>query len=508
MVLFGNITGLIARHDKAKLKILNEEASTENAILIALTESHLTEFHLDSETQLNGYTCYRTDRASGRKKGGVITYVQNSFSAYVEVLAVGSNSYVEYHMLYIKQLALVVITLYRPPECPSDLFISSLEEIKIKLETISTCLPNIIFTGDFNFPTVDWNSESVIVGGAGYRLQAESLIQFARNLCLQQFIEIPTREENILDLFFTNNEDIVQEYDVTPWKASDHRLITVKTSIMKYPVEKSLAHRKGTGFNVLNLFSSRTDWPAIKNELSQVCWHPFDGDPQPVALYEEILQVCLNICARHSPKRRLNIKTNDIPRDRRILMRKRASVRKKLKTTKTENNKRLIEARLEMIDQKLKDSVLQQQQLAEMTAVEAIKTNPKYFYTFVKSQSKLKTDVMALTSADGNLESEPHKLCELFSQQFARVFSTPIRAKIIDDPESFFTCGMLDQRELGEVQFTELDILTAIRTIRPTAASGPNELPAILLKKCGSELAMPLRMLFNRSFQRELYLNL
>ena len=137
-------------------------------------------------------------------------------SASVEVLAAGSNTYVEYHMLYIKQLTLVVITLYRPPECPSNQFTSSLQDIRVKLDAVSTYMPNIVFTGNFNFPTIDWNSERVIGGGTEYRLQAETLMEFARDFCLQQFIDIPTQEESILDLFFTNNEDIVQEYDVSP----------------------------------------------------------------------------------------------------------------------------------------------------------------------------------------------------------------------------------------------------------------------------------------------------
>ena len=67
-VMFGNVAGLVTRCDKTKLKILHEEATTENAIVIALTESHLTEYHLDSEINLDGYICYRTDRATGRKK--------------------------------------------------------------------------------------------------------------------------------------------------------------------------------------------------------------------------------------------------------------------------------------------------------------------------------------------------------------------------------------------------------------------------------------------------------
>ena len=361
---------------------------------------------MNSEIIIYGYALYRTDRAANRKKGGVITYVHNTYSASVEVLAAGSNAYAEYHMLYIKQLSLVVINLYRPPECPGNLFTSSLQDIRTKLNAVSTHMPNVIVMGDFNFPTIDWNTERVIGRGAEYRLQAETLMEFSKDFCLQQYISTHTREDSILDLFFTNKEDIVQEYDLSPWKLSDHRLITIKTTVMKYQVDESQTEKQSTGFNRLNLFSPRTNWTAIKKELSQVCWHSFEGNQHPVCLYERIMQVCLEVCSLYSPKRRVDKLKNTIPRDRRVMMRKRAA-RKRLKLVKSQYNKRLMEERLERMEQELNDSVLREQELAEKTAVEAIKTSPKYFYTFVRNKSKLKTDIITLTGADGNLPSDP-----------------------------------------------------------------------------------------------------
>ena len=63
--MFSNIAGLVTRGDKTKLKMLQEEAVTVNAILIALSESHLTENHLNSEIIIDGYALYRNDRAAG-----------------------------------------------------------------------------------------------------------------------------------------------------------------------------------------------------------------------------------------------------------------------------------------------------------------------------------------------------------------------------------------------------------------------------------------------------------
>ena len=159
-----------------------------------------------------------------------------------------------------------------------------------------------------------------------------------------------------------------------------------------------------------------------------------------------------------------------------------------------------MEARLDRIDQELRDSVLRQQHMEEKTAVDAIKTNPKYFYTFARNKSKLKADIMALTGADGNLESDPPTLCELFSQHFARVFSTPMRTKVINEPDTFFGREEEDLEELCVLPFTQADTLAAIQTIRTTAAPGPDEFPAILLKNCDSELAKPLQILYSSSF--------
>lgn len=94
---------------------------------------------------------------------------------------------------------------------------------------------------------------------------------------------------------------------------------------------------------------------------------------------------------------------------------------------------------------------------------------------------------------------KPPKFCEVFNQQFAGVFDKPLAINI-NDPDSFSSSGMSEHQELNETQFTEEDIVAAIKTIRPTAAAGPDEFPAILLISCYNEFTKPLQM-FNRSFQ-------
>ena len=97
-----------------------------------------------------------TDRSIGRNKGGVITYIKATEAVNAEQLIPKSNSYVEYQLIHMKKRNIVIINVYRPPECPTEKFSSPLNKFRTKLIEIGNSMPNIIFTGDLNFPIIDW----------------------------------------------------------------------------------------------------------------------------------------------------------------------------------------------------------------------------------------------------------------------------------------------------------------------------------------------------------------
>ena len=95
--------------------------------------------------------------------------------------------------------------MYRPPDSPPEKFINPLSELRTKLIGIGNPMPNIIFSGDLNFPTIDWQMETADGGTHENQVQANVFLQFAPEQCLQQYIEEPTRKNNILYVFLTNN---------------------------------------------------------------------------------------------------------------------------------------------------------------------------------------------------------------------------------------------------------------------------------------------------------------
>ena len=106
----------------------------------------------------------------------------------------------------------------------------------IKRKTLPT--PNVLLTGDFNFPQINWSSETV--KGAGRSSEetrgTKLLCDLMDEQCLSQIVEQPTRGENILNLVSVNNCDLVYNYEVRDVGLSAHKMILLS---LVWPVASS-----------------------------------------------------------------------------------------------------------------------------------------------------------------------------------------------------------------------------------------------------------------------------
>ena len=156
--IYANIRGLFPSCNKSKIPYLQDLAHVSNAPFILLTESHLNPQIMDAEIQIKNYTLYRSDRLN-RSHGGVCTYIRNDLAA--EVILQDSNSYCDTLALKVLQLDLILINVYRPPGCPNELFLQTIETLKQMLKNIEEhnhSSPNILIFGDFNFPEIKWEN--------------------------------------------------------------------------------------------------------------------------------------------------------------------------------------------------------------------------------------------------------------------------------------------------------------------------------------------------------------
>lgn len=322
-----NVAGLIPYKEKGKLQLLAELAAVEKAAIILLTESHLSDHIRDAEIWIPNYVAFRTDRLSHRKKGGVITYIDERLARKTMILYSESNAYTEAQVLHLCAINMIVVNAYRPPECPNDKFMDQLTNINSIINALPTPTPSVLFSGDLNFPRIDWDSHTVYGGTSQMRAQADALLTLANEQFLTQIIRSPTRENNILDIVMTNNMDLPRDYSVNKTNLSDHNMIILDTNITLEANNRTLCIQRLSGFSSLNFRSNSVSWLDVKAALSRVCWGQM-VNYQPKDQYNFLIGKCLEVSKKYVLEKRAPPK-NDIPRDRKILMRRKLKLRKK-----------------------------------------------------------------------------------------------------------------------------------------------------------------------------------
>ena len=113
----------------------------------------------------------------------------------------------------------------------------------------------IVCGGDFNFPDWDWNT-ATIKQNATYPRLHQFFIDTIADTCLEQMVNSPTRKNNILDLFLTNNPGLVPRIEVLPG-ISDHDAVFMELmlSVPKQHHPSRLVH-----------VFKRADWDQLKTD--------------------------------------------------------------------------------------------------------------------------------------------------------------------------------------------------------------------------------------------------
>ena len=179
-------------------------------------------------------------RSKRGRDSGVALYVRDDQAIFSEVVFTYSNRVIEAIGLQLKSLNLLLVVLYRQPDdrernhrSTSKEFGHFLGELDEFLASQSPPAPDIVVMGDFNLPHGDWSggeSTQGATGDEGDMVRALNELTFSHFLVQQ--VECPTHKDGgMLDLIFTNNGDLIHNFNVLPSPKSDHFLIEVSAYI-------------------------------------------------------------------------------------------------------------------------------------------------------------------------------------------------------------------------------------------------------------------------------------
>ena len=145
----------------------------------------------------------------------------------------------------------------------------------------------------------------------------------------------------------------------------------------------------------------------------------------PTEMLNLILEKCRFLAQTFAPVRHRSKKGSFIPRHRRVLMRKRTKVRKQFIAQQNPVKKEALKTKLSAIELQLQESYRAQEHDEENKAIDKIKSNSKYFFSYAKRKSKIRAPVGPLKDQTGNMVSTPEGMAQILSEQYESAFSNP-----------------------------------------------------------------------------------
>ena len=408
-VLYTNTDGLLNKKDE--LLILIEDYQPE---IIAITETipkNVKDFVL-CEYKVDNYDIFHNDNPSR----GVALYFHKSINAQ-ECTKLNKGNFKEAIFCQFdtrEKERCLVGCIYKSPNSTEE-NIQNLYYI-FKNNDFGT-FDKICIMGDFNFPNILWN-------GCQTPPKEEEFVDATRDAYLEQMVIRPTRNRdgqnsNILDLVFVNEASIISDIDHTsPIGKSDHQVLRFSLYVNIQSGDNSASARnynlKRGDFDKMRRYFADQDWIHLQTLDVEHCWQDI-RDKVHKSMEENI------------PKMGKRTKNKKYSKTYWMSYELRKSVKKKYRLFK-----RYLESGRHKKGQKYREYVEERNKCARQTKkerknherdiAEKCKQNPKMFWKYINSRTKINTGIGPLKDKDGKIACDDKNKAEILNSYFSSVF--------------------------------------------------------------------------------------
>lgn len=469
--------------------------------LYAFTETWLTTATLSSQIFGPEYEVFRGDRTAynscKESGGGVLLAVRTHLKPrqlFPPNCTVPEQIWVA---VPLASSTLFVCVIYIPPKFDNekplfDQHRHSLTWIVSKMNFNDS----IMIIGDFNFPAIRWTRTPTnklfpnLALTPTNKLKYDLLDDYS-TANLIQLNDLCNNSNNVLDLCFTSSDGPIS-YTLLPAplplvKDVRHHLpflvsISCTTFTFRNITSQSFLDYRNGNYDGMNAFLTNINWNLLLTNL----------DANTAAdTWTSIMSHAINIFIPRKQRQPPKHPPWSTHRLQNLKSRKRAALRKYAKHP-TDRWKNRYGAR------NRKYSILNKQLfLRHQNHIQSrLKRDPKQFWNHVNEQRK-ETGLPTAMILDDEEATTTESICDLFRRQFSSVFTD----ETLEEAQIARAASNVPLRPpIGpHPTISPESIRRACVTMKGSISSGPDGIPALVLKKCCEALAEPLAQLFNTS---------
>ena len=333
---------------------------------------------------------------------------------------------------------------------------------------------NLWIAGDFNLPQVDWINGKILSGNPNAKASSAT-IDLANDLFLTQIVDMPTRKNNILDLFFTTNPTLINSCRTSPplSEDADHDIVLVD-------LDTKPAIPKDADKTIKYLYN-KADWESIRTKLGsyklpqasvQEKWNDFENTLK--SLMNKFIPTKASSPPKHKPW---------ITREVKTLLHRRDRLYKKWK--KTEHEKDHCKYKKE---RNRCQNLIRKSHMEYTEDIFNKDTASSKFWAYIKQKRKDSCSVAPLRDK-GVLISDSLGKANILNRQYCSVFNKDNRG---NEP----TKDGSRVPTMPRIIVDNNGVMKILKSLNPNKAAGPDKISPRLLKELADVLCNPLTEIF------------
>ena len=461
--------------------------------ILLFTETNLSSDINDSELGLPAYNVYRCDRNSNtslkKSGGGVLIAVKKRFrSTFI------ATEFVQIEHIFVSISCggtsnALIGCVYLPPDSAFDkygLHCSAVEKI---CSTNTFC--NILITGDYNLPTLSWDSAIHYEVSNAERL----IIQLLSSLELYQLNKIPNHQNKILDLVMCSGEDsVVHRCD------DDHAIVNIDNYHPALHISFAIISIKLLDLSYCIYDYKNCDFSNISNILSTIDWSCLFCNLTTDDSFTLFNNILIDLLRLNTPTK--IIKHSNFPKwysyELKSLIRKKKLLHRTFKGSNS--NSDYLKYSSVRSQCKSLSRVCYGNFIADVER--DIPLNINRFWTYVNCLRKSNSLPNNMFLNDQKA-TEPQTIANLFAKHFDSVYERS-SSNNGDNINSVDSSG-ISSVPLSGLLITIEEILKKLKSLNVHKGPGPDLIPASLLRYCGNELSYPLSIILNKSLSSGIF---